>query len=169
MTTHSVVSEPRSFVATHLYLPESPGCALITSIVITPSVCVIGYFEASSSLPPFSHLICQRMGLIEIMFDSSLFTLGCGTPVQHASSLHVCPSWMTLGLRWKLNMGAELRSSLYSLYCFGSRLRTGRGSGVYLIKTSLAPHYGLLRLGNYLEISLGAGCTLRKTISSVTP
>ena len=58
---------------------------------------------------------------------------------------------MTLGLRWKVNMGALFRSSLYSLYCFGSRFRTGSGSGVYGFT------------------SRGAGCTFRKTISSVTP
>ena len=57
--------------------------------------------------------------------------MGCGEPEQHARSLHVCPCWMTLGLRWKVNMGALFRSSLYSLYCFGSRFRTGSGSGVY--------------------------------------
>ena len=37
MTTQSVESEPRLFVATHLYFPLSDGWQLIISIVITPS------------------------------------------------------------------------------------------------------------------------------------
>ena len=57
--------------------------------------------------------------------------MGCGDPDRQARSLQVCPCWMTLGRRWKVNMGALFRSSLYSLYCFGSRLRTGSGSGWY--------------------------------------
>ena len=57
MTTHSVVSEPRVFVATLRYFPESAGIEFMISIVMTPSVCVIGYLDASSSLPPLNHLI----------------------------------------------------------------------------------------------------------------
>ena len=60
MTTHSVVSEPRLLVATHLYLPESAGIEFMISIVMTPSVCVIGYLSVSSSFPPLNHLICER-------------------------------------------------------------------------------------------------------------
>ena len=59
MTTHSVVSEPRLLVATHLYLPESAGIEFMISMVMTPSVCVIGYLSVSSSFPPLNHLICK--------------------------------------------------------------------------------------------------------------
>lgn len=57
MTTQSLESDPRSFVAVHLYFPESDGWILMISMVMTPSVCVIGYLSGSRSLPPFVHLI----------------------------------------------------------------------------------------------------------------
>ena len=59
MTTHSVVSDPRLLVATHLYFPESAGIEFMISMVMTPSVCVIGYLSVSSSFPPLNHLICK--------------------------------------------------------------------------------------------------------------
>ena len=57
ITTQSVVSDPRLLVATHLYFPESPGCEFMISMVMTPSVCVIGYLSGSNSLLPLYHLI----------------------------------------------------------------------------------------------------------------
>ena len=51
MTTQSVLSEPSLLLATHLYLPLSLGWQLMISIVMTPSVWVIGYTEESSGLP----------------------------------------------------------------------------------------------------------------------
>ena len=51
MTTQSVVSEPRLLVATHLYLPLSLGWQLMISMVMTPSVCVIGKRSDGSGLP----------------------------------------------------------------------------------------------------------------------
>ena len=60
MTTQSLVSDPREFVAIHLYLPESLGWAFITSMVMTPSVWVMGYLAGSRSLPPFCHLIWKN-------------------------------------------------------------------------------------------------------------
>ena len=51
MTTQSVESEPRLLVAVHLYLPLSLGWQLMISMVMTPSVCVIGYKLASRGLP----------------------------------------------------------------------------------------------------------------------
>ena len=38
ITAQSEESSPNLFEATHLYFPESPGCALIISMVMTPSV-----------------------------------------------------------------------------------------------------------------------------------
>ena len=51
MTTQSVVSEPRLLVATHLYLPLSLGWQLMISMVMTPSVCVIGNRSDGSGFP----------------------------------------------------------------------------------------------------------------------
>ena len=51
MTTQSVVSDPRLLVATHLYLPLSLGWQLMISMVMTPSVCVIGNRSDGSGFP----------------------------------------------------------------------------------------------------------------------
>ena len=51
MTTQSVLSEPSLLLATHLYLPLSLGWQLMISMVITPSVWVIGYTLESKGLP----------------------------------------------------------------------------------------------------------------------
>ena len=51
ITTQSVVSEPRLLVATHLYLPLSLGWQLMISMVMTPSVCVIGNRSDGSGFP----------------------------------------------------------------------------------------------------------------------
>ena len=75
MTTHSVVSEPRLLVATHLYLPESAGIEFMISMVMTPSVCVMGYLSVSSSLPPLNHLICEEK--MHFFVISSRLSLKC--------------------------------------------------------------------------------------------
>ena len=51
MTTQSVLSEPSLLLATHLYLPLSLGWQLMISMVMTPSVCVIGKRSDGSGLP----------------------------------------------------------------------------------------------------------------------
>ena len=51
MTTQSVESLPKLLVAVHLYFPESEGWQLMISMVITPSVWVIGYTLESKGLP----------------------------------------------------------------------------------------------------------------------
>merc|ERR1719278_1950253 len=51
MTTQSVESLPKLLEAVHLYFPESDGWQLMISMVMTPSVWVMGNLSVSRGLP----------------------------------------------------------------------------------------------------------------------
>ena len=59
------------------------------------------------------------VGSVKYILSVIIFTFvqvmaGWGLPVRQQSSLQVLPSCITLGRRWKVNIGADSFSSLYS-------------------------------------------------------